>query len=188
MLFKKHMWNYVELCGIVWNKNDSRKEVPVTVWSSLDEHLLSWNVRPLESWVQLAFQTKSSPNQSLIARIYVLKLCSHYKPRRKSNDRPLLQTTEQALVAQNKFVKQEVRKVHAQMQESPPNQPHVKTKYAHMIWHFPRHDMTLPSGRSDSPRSVSGSSGSWSMPLAPARSGVHAWAHVELCGIMWNKT
>jgi hypothetical protein len=35
-------------------------------------------------------------------------------------------------------VKQEVWKVHAQMQESPPNQPHVKTKYAHMIWHFPR--------------------------------------------------
>ena len=58
--------------------------------------------------------------------------------------------------------------------------------------------MTLPSpvetpvdssrGRSDSPRSVSASSGSWSMPLAPAQSGVHPWAHVELCGIMWTKT
>jgi hypothetical protein len=58
--------------------------------------------------------------------------------------------------------------------------------------------MTLPSpaespvessrGRSDSPRSVSGSSGSLAMPLAPAMSGVHTWAHVELCGIMWNTT
>ena len=26
------------------------------------------------------------------------------------------------------------------------------------------------------------------MPLAPARSGVHTWAHVELYGIMWSKT